>query len=141
MKKLIFIIALVVLISGVYFIFNETPVEQIKQDQDLSAAPPASLPSVSPTIVSSSGTSPIAASSTIFSLSEVARHGTSADCWTAIRGQVYDLTEWIAKHPGGASAIIALCGLDGTEKFVKQHSGKTKPEAALEKLKIGSLAS
>lgn len=48
-------------------------------------------------------------------------HNSRDDCWTVIDGEIYDLTEWIGRHPGGASAIIRLCGVDGTRALMKKH--------------------
>ncbi|MCX7589986.1 MAG: cytochrome b5 domain-containing protein, partial [Patescibacteria group bacterium] len=56
-----------------------------------------------------------------------------------IRENVYDLTSWITKHPGGEKAILNLCGKDGTSLFEKQHGGEKIPEDALAKFKIGKL--
>ena len=48
------------------------------------------------------------------SLSQVAQHNKSPDCWTAINGKVYDLTSFISwgGHPN--SDIDKVCGVDGT---------------------------
>lgn len=73
-------------------------------------------------------------------LAEVALHNTPEDCWSTINGHVYDLTSWISRHPGGPQAIKALCGIDGTERFVKKHGTDKAQAAALAMLKIGDLA-
>jgi cytochrome b involved in lipid metabolism len=52
---------------------------------------------------------------------------------------VYDLTQWIDKHPGGAVVINALCGQDGTAGFTSEHGGKEKPEQQLASYLIGNL--
>ena len=74
-----------------------------------------------------------------YTMEEVAKHNSKESCWTVIRGDVYDLTNWIDKHPGGADKILKICGKDGTDLFVKQHGGKEKPEKVLESFKIGTL--
>lgn len=79
------------------------------------------------------------ASTNSFTMAEVAKHNTEADCWSAINGSVYDLSTWVSRHPGGSKAIIKLCGTDGSASFTKKHGGATKPQAALVLLKIGSL--
>ena len=38
-----------------------------------------------------------------YTLSEVAQHASKDDCWAIISGDVYDLTEFINRHPGGDS--------------------------------------
>ena len=39
---------------------------------------------------------------TAIPLSEVALHSSGDDCWSAVDGNVYDLTKWISEHPGGS---------------------------------------
>ena len=43
-----------------------------------------------------------AAATGSYTLAQVAIHSSAADCWTAINGSVYNLSAWIARHPGGA---------------------------------------
>lgn len=74
-----------------------------------------------------------------WNIEDVGEHATKEDCWTTINGSVYDLTSWVAVHPGGPAKIIGLCGRDGTDAFVKKHSDSSKAQAALILLKIGSL--
>jgi len=76
----------------------------------------------------------------VYTLADVAKHSDRSSCWTVIRGDVYDVTKAIDTHPGGPDKILSLCGKDGTSGFVAQHGGKQKPEAGLERAKIGSLA-
>jgi len=56
----------------------------------------------------------LAQAATTYTLADVATHNTSTNCWVAISGNVYNLTAFIPTHPGGAAAIIGLCGTDGT---------------------------
>ena len=74
-----------------------------------------------------------------YQMSEVSSHKSEKSCWTTIRGSVYDLTPWISQHPGGAEAIIPLCGTDGTKAFTEQHGGQGKPEQELQTFLIGKL--
>lgn len=76
---------------------------------------------------------------TKYTLVQVALHNKSSDCWSVVSGGVYNLTSWISQHPGGASAIISLCGIDGTAGFTAQHGGQGNPAAELASLKIGVL--
>jgi len=84
-----------------------------------------------------------------FSTAEVSNHNQSNDCWTIIRGNVYDLTSFIARHPGG-DEILRACGTDATTLFESRTSesgetiGSGTPHSAsaqsqLESLKIGTL--
>lgn len=75
-----------------------------------------------------------------YTLAEVANHATIQDCWSVINGTVYDLTPWIAKHPGGQKAIASLCGIDGSARFNGQHVGQARPQSELDGFAIGKLA-
>jgi cytochrome b involved in lipid metabolism len=94
---------------------------------------------VSPAPTSSSVAGGQAANARIYTLAEVAAHSNAASCWSAINGDVYDLTQWIAKHPGGEGAILGICGKDGSAAFNGQHGGQSRPENILSGFKIGAL--
>lgn len=47
---------------------------------------------------------------------EVVKHKSAEDCWTIINGQVFNLTSYVANHPGG-SEILRACGQDGSSLF------------------------
>ena len=84
-----------------------------------------------------------------YTLSEVAQHASKDDCWAIISGDVYDLTEFINRHPGG-DEILRACGTDATTLFNSRQtqdgqsvgSGTPHSQAAVEqlaKLKIGTV--
>ena len=54
----------------------------------------------------------------LYSLATIAEHADATSCWTTIEGLVYDVTNWIGKHPGGSQSILATCGTDGTKLFL-----------------------
>lgn len=74
-----------------------------------------------------------------FTLAEVSTRNTASECWVAISGNVYDLTRWIAQHPGGSGAITQLCGTDGTQAFTSRHGGQSNPTSTLAGYLIGPL--
>lgn len=74
-----------------------------------------------------------------YSMAQVKKHATPTDCWTAINGSVYDLTTWIARHPGGSGPIIRLCGTNGSRAFMSQHGGDGRAAAELRSFRIGKL--
>ena len=74
-----------------------------------------------------------------YTMAEVNKANTRAKCWSAIDGNVYDLTSWISAHPGGASAITFLCGIDGTNAFKAQHESQARPAMNLAKYLLGPL--
>lgn len=66
------------------------------------------------------------------SRAEVAKNNSRSSCWVIIDGSVYDLTKWIAQHPGGASNILNLCGTDGSSAFSGMHGGEARPSSVLQ---------
>ena len=78
--------------------------------------------------------------STGISATTIAQHSTRASCWTSINGNVYDLTSWIPKHPGGEQAILQLCGGDGSAKFNGMHGGDGAKLKILSGFKIGAFS-
>lgn len=78
--------------------------------------------------------------SSVYTLSDVAMHNSSASCWTTIRGKVYDVTPFISQHPGGKNPILGLCGKDGTEAFTNQHDTQSRPNNELAGFLIGTLS-
>lgn len=81
-----------------------------------------------------------------YSLDDISSHDNKDDCWFAIEGKVYDVTEYIAdaKHPGG-EAILEGCGIDATELFNTRPMGSGTPHSSsarvfAEQYIIGSLA-
>lgn len=64
------------------------------------------------------GTSPdTIAEASFLTIEAVSAHSTSADCWMVINGAVYDLSPFLAAHPGGADVMLPYCGKDGTQAF------------------------
>ncbi|CAE8637630.1 unnamed protein product [Polarella glacialis] len=54
---------------------------------------------------------------------ELAKHKSVKDAvWVSLYGQVYDLTEYVEEHPGGAQSILDVAGQDGTEHFEAVHN-------------------
>ncbi|MEK7609522.1 MAG: cytochrome b5-like heme/steroid binding domain-containing protein [Patescibacteria group bacterium] len=74
-----------------------------------------------------------------YTLSQIAQHGDSKSCWTTVNGGVYDITAWIDQHPGGAQAILGMCGIDASSAYNDQHDGQRRPTDELASFKIGTL--
>lgn len=53
----------------------------------------------------------------LISIEEVEKHSTRDDCWTIIHGKVYDVTDFLPKHPGGATMLVKFAGKDSTLQF------------------------
>ncbi len=76
---------------------------------------------------------------------EVAARSTFEDCWMILDGKVYDVTEYIAKHPG-EETILEGCGIDATILYENRpmgtgpsHTHSEQANAALEQYYIGKV--
>lgn len=68
---------------------------------------------------------------------ELAEHNRDGDAWFAVRGHVYDASEYLSEHPGGRDSIVLASGMDATDDFMAIHSDRAK--AMLAKYHIGVL--
>lgn len=75
----------------------------------------------------------------ILSSSEIKKHSLKSDCWSLVNGNVYNLTTYVQKHPGGASVISNICGKDGSKAFINQHNTQGKPNNVLSSFLLGPL--
>ncbi|KAJ7706039.1 FMN-dependent dehydrogenase-domain-containing protein [Mycena rosella] len=64
----------------------------------------------------------------MWSLEQVAEHNSPASCWVIIKSGVYDVTDFLQEHPGGAKIILKYAGRDATSAYEPIH-----PPDALEK--------
>ncbi|KAK0245838.1 FMN-dependent dehydrogenase-domain-containing protein [Armillaria nabsnona] len=63
-----------------------------------------------------------------FTLQQVAEHSTASSCWVIIKNSVYDVTDFLSEHPGGAQIILKYAGKDATLAYEQIH-----PPDALER--------
>jgi nitrate reductase (NAD(P)H) len=75
--------------------------------------------------------------SKFISMAEVRKHNREDDVWIVVKGKVYDCTEYLDLHPGGADSILINAGEDSTDDFVAIHS--TKATKMLDKFYVGDL--
>lgn len=63
-----------------------------------------------------------------YSLTQVANHNRSSDCWTIVQNKVYDVSKYLNQdvHPAGSDAIIPYCGKDTTTAM--ETKGKREPQ-------------
>lgn len=57
----------------------------------------------------------------VVTLQEVASHCTKDDCWVIVHGDVYDVTAYVPRHPGGA-LIYVKAGGDCSQLFDSYHT-------------------
>lgn len=69
---------------------------------------------------------------------ELKKHNTDKDCWIALRGKVYNVTEYLEFHPGGIDELMKGAGKDATSLFDEIHKW-VNAESMLEKCLIGKL--
>ncbi|RHZ54733.1 hypothetical protein Glove_423g15 [Diversispora epigaea] len=75
-----------------------------------------------------------------FTWEELAKHNTRDDAYVSIRGNVYDITGFITRHPGGEDVLLFAAGRDATQAFETYHE-LGKPDIILKKFYIGTLVS
>ncbi|KAI8629063.1 ferredoxin reductase-like protein [Xylariaceae sp. FL1651] len=69
---------------------------------------------------------------------EVAAHNSPADTWMVIHGQVYDVTNYLQDHPGGAEVLVEYAGKDATEAFDNAGHSEDASEI-MAKYRVGKL--
>lgn len=74
-----------------------------------------------------------------FSSAEVAAHNVPGDSWVIIDGHVYDVTRYLANHPGGSDVLRQYAGRDATKAFTALHAQDVLLQVA-SNFKIGELA-
>ncbi|KAJ3085756.1 hypothetical protein HK102_013852, partial [Quaeritorhiza haematococci] len=50
-----------------------------------------------------------------FTSDELRKHNKDGDAYVAIRNQVYDVSEWMNRHPGGKEVLLVAAGRDATQ--------------------------
>jgi cytochrome b involved in lipid metabolism len=72
-----------------------------------------------------------------FTMTDISAHNTENDCWMAIGGKVYNVTEYVSMHN---PAIVDGCGIEATSLFgsVGKHSSP-QIQALLGQYLIGTL--
>lgn len=124
-------------LAGIYFFTQDEP----------STTP---TPSISNETQTPAGSDTDTAKASSYTTAQVAEHSTKDDCWTIVNDNVYDITAYIPRHPGGQKDILEACGTDGTSLFTERKTaggesvGSGTPHSSraadqLESLKIGTL--
>lgn len=109
MKKILIILAAIIAVSGVIWFFTQNDSSNgpsgEQQTQNIQSEENTNTDTSTPDDTAKT-----------FTAAQVAEHNTEQDCWTIIRGGVYDLTSYVARHPGG-NEILRACGTDATTLF------------------------
>ncbi|KAF3908206.1 hypothetical protein AA313_de0202700 [Arthrobotrys entomopaga] len=76
--------------------------------------------------------------SRVIEYDEFKAHEGSEAPWFVINGEVYDGTDYLKDHPGGATSIISAAGTDASEEFLAIHSETAK--SMMPQYHIGTLS-
>ncbi len=98
----------------------------------IGGAKPAASASASSTPTASDSSGPL-------TLAEVNKHASASSCWSVVDGEVFDLTKWINRHPGGAKRILGMCGQDGSSAYHGQHGNSGQASQILNGYSLGKL--
>lgn len=75
-----------------------------------------------------------------FTMEEVMKHNTEADCWIVVNNEVINVTPFLHKHPGGKQVLLLWAGKDASTEFNMFHKKdaimKYAPEIILGTLKV-----
>jgi cytochrome b involved in lipid metabolism len=120
---------------------SDTPiaVPVVPVNPEEPAATPAATAKPSAPKTPAPSKSPVVPSTLQLTAAEVAKHDSASDCWSIVKGKVYDLTSFVSRHPGGQSEIKAICGRDGSSSFLSQHSGDSQANNQLSGFVLGEL--
>lgn len=107
---ILFALIVVAIVAAIVFLTPATQQTPPRQNQTNLTVPPSNQSTKNQT-------------STGISAAELARHDTQSDCWVGYKGDVYDLTAWLPRHPGSAAAIAPYCGTSSEFEaaFKDQH--------------------
>ncbi|KAF9435464.1 sphingolipid delta-4 desaturase [Entomortierella beljakovae] len=75
-----------------------------------------------------------------FTWEELAKHNIKNDLLVAIRGNVYDVTKFLSRHPGGVDTLLLGAGRDVTPVFEMYHEFGAV-DSILKKYYVGTLVS
>lgn len=77
-----------------------------------------------------------------FSLKDVETHSTLKDCWIIINNKVYDISQYIPKHPSKPDIFLKYCGKNadiGWETKDKNRKHSPNAKKLLDTYEVGSL--
>ncbi len=94
-------VVIVMILTAAYAMQYDSNMNNLKAKTNSTVLSPANQAAGAPTLT----------------VSEAAKHNTAQDCWLIISNKVYDVTNFLSSHPGGAGTIIPFCGQEATMAF------------------------
>jgi len=134
-NKITLALLFVLVVGAGFIIYYGRPVMKINQTNDNQVVADNNNVSPSSTVDQATDNTQNPA----YTLTEIISHNSADDCWSAVNGDVYDLSTWVSRHPGGSQKIINMCGTDASKNFNNMHGNSAPAKAALVLLKIGKL--
>lgn len=69
----------------------------------------------------------------------MAKHNTRESCWVILYGNVWDVTDFLPNHPGGANIVLKLAGKDATEEYDPIHPPGTLEDSLAPSKNLGPI--
>uniref|UniRef100_A0AAR2LVX0 Cytochrome b5 heme-binding domain-containing protein n=1 Tax=Pygocentrus nattereri TaxID=42514 RepID=A0AAR2LVX0_PYGNA len=76
----------------------------------------------------------------VYTWEEVQKHSQRGDQWVVIERKVYNVSNWVKRHPGGHRVITHYAGEDASDAFMAFHPDQTFVRKFLKPLLVGELA-
>uniref|UniRef100_A0A8B9RK64 Cytochrome b5 heme-binding domain-containing protein n=1 Tax=Astyanax mexicanus TaxID=7994 RepID=A0A8B9RK64_ASTMX len=76
----------------------------------------------------------------VYTWDEVQKHNHRGDQWVVIERKVYNVSNWVNRHPGGRRVIGHYAGEDATEAFTAFHPDQKFVRKFMKPLLVGELA-
>ena len=73
-----------------------------------------------------------------YTMNQVKKHNKRNDAWVVYKGNVYDITKWIFRHPGG-NIIMKGVGKNIDSLFKQYHTHSSYAKNTMKKYFIGKL--
>uniref|UniRef100_A0A3Q2NR99 acyl-CoA (8-3)-desaturase n=1 Tax=Fundulus heteroclitus TaxID=8078 RepID=A0A3Q2NR99_FUNHE len=76
----------------------------------------------------------------VYTWEDVQKHRSRNDQWLVVNRKVYNISQWVKRHPGGIRIISHYAGEDATEAFTAFHPDLKHVQKFLKPLLVGDLA-
>ncbi|XP_023016114.1 cytochrome b5 [Leptinotarsa decemlineata] len=74
----------------------------------------------------------------VITIKEVSCHDEASDCWIIIYDRVYDVTDFLDEHPGGADLLLEFAGREASSAF-RGSGHSSQALRALDRFCVGEL--
>nr|AWC67986.1 fatty acid desaturase 6 [Sinonovacula constricta] len=81
----------------------------------------------------------VKSSTKVYTWDEIREHDNKDDKWIVIHGKVYNVSNWMKKHPGGGRVIGSYGGQDATEVWTAMHNDREYVGKFMKPLYVGDV--